>query len=125
MSLSSRQRSYKALTHINLPFIEKRYAPGDEIKTSDLQKAQQTDDDVKRLVDDGALGEENDEIHPQNIIPDPGVPTIQLVVANAQRVAEELEARGEKVPNEVRALAKLDIRAVTSGDQGASDDRNR
>lgn len=131
MSLSTRQRPYKALTHINLPFLNegegKRIKPGESVEIEDLVEAKQTDDDVAALIENGALGEEGDDIHPQNIIPDPGVPTIQIAIAMAQRTIEELKNQGAKdheIPKELKAVAEMDYRHVTSADKGESSERN-
>lgn len=120
MSLASRQKSYKALTHINLPFTEVRKAPGDEIKIQELIDAKQSDEDVDALIAVGALGEAKDEIHPDNIIPDPAVPTIQIVVSQAQAMVAQMEAEGEKIPPELKAIAELDYHHAVSADRGVS-----
>lgn len=123
MSPTNRQKPYKALTHVNLPFIEKRYAPGDMIEIDDLKAAQQSDEDVQALIDSGALGEEGDDIHPDNIIPDPSMPTIQSVIAQAQAMVEHLKGKGEKVPAELKAVAEMDYSHVTTSDKGVSSER--
>lgn len=120
MSLANRQRPYQALTHINLPFTEVRKAPGDTIEIQELIDAQQADEDVDRLIADGALGEEGDEIHPDNIIPDPGIPTIQSVVAQAQAMVEQLKSEGQEIPKELKSVAELDYKHAASADKGAS-----
>lgn len=124
MTLAQRQRSYKALTYIHLPFIEKDYAPGDSVEIGDLIDAKQTDEDVENLVGNGSLGEEGDDIHPSHIIPDPSMPTIGSVVANAQKLVAQLEENGEEVPADLRAVAEMDYQHVMSGDAGAAGDGN-
>lgn len=124
MTLAQRQRPYKALTYIHLPFIEKDFAPGDSIEIDDLLEAKQTDEDIENLVTHGSLGDEGDEIHPDHIIPDPTMPTIQKTVADAQRLVAELEEAGEEVPAALRAVAELDYTHAVSGDEGKSGEAN-
>lgn len=120
MTLAQRQRPYKALTYIHLPFIEKDYKPGDPVEIQDLLDAQQTDEDIENLTDNGSLGEEGDDIHPSHIIPDPTMPTIEKVVADAQRLVAQLEEAGEEVPGDLRAVAEMDYHHAVSGDVGRS-----
>lgn len=124
MALSNRQKPYKALTTINLPFIEKLILPGEPVEIDDLKSAQQTDEDVQALLDSGALGEDSDELHPDSITPDPSVPTIQSLVAQAQRTIAELEESGAEIPAELRAVAELNFNAVTGSERGSSSDGN-
>lgn len=107
---------------MNLPFTENRKSPGDMVEIQELVDAKQTDDDVDALIANGALGEDGDEIHPDNIIPDPAIPTIQSVVAQAQGMIEELKARGESIPKELKAVAELDYNHASSADKGASNE---
>jgi hypothetical protein len=115
---------YKALTHVHLPVIEKDYKPGEEIPDADLEEAGQTGEDIQALIDGGAVGGMDDDINPQNIIPDPSMPTIAQVVADAQAVVQELTARGEEVPSEVQAVANLDYTPVSAGDVAKAGDTN-
>jgi hypothetical protein len=116
--------SYKALTTINLPFTEVVKKPGDEITAEELEAAQQDDASIQALVDSGAIGGEDDELHPSTIIPDPGMPTIQTVVTQARQAIEEMEAAGDEIPPELKAVAELDYTAVTAGEEGSSSDSN-
>jgi hypothetical protein len=116
--------SHKALTYIHLPVIEKDFKPGDEISAEDLAAAEQDEDSIKALVDSGALGGEDDEIDPSHIIPDPAMPTITSVVAQAKAAVEELEEKGEDVPDELRAVANLDFTAVTTNEEAKSSERS-
>lgn len=52
----------KALTHINLP-PNNRKKPGETITQKELNDAGQTDEDVKKLMKDGAIGQDGDAIH--------------------------------------------------------------
>ena len=56
---------YKALTFVNLPPNNKK-VPGDKITDKELKDAGQTADDIKALVNGGAIGSEAtalDEAH--------------------------------------------------------------
>jgi hypothetical protein len=118
----ARQGPYKALTAINLPFIEKSILPGEMIEASDLEEAQQGEAEIAALIESGAIGGEDDELDPSTIIPDPSIPTIQSVVAQAQTAVAEMEEAGEEVPAEIQAVANMDFKAVTSGEEGSSSD---
>lgn len=124
MSLETRQKPYKALTTLNLPFIEKLISPGEPVSIDDLQAAQQTDEDVQALIEGGSLGEKDDDLHPSTIVPDPSLPTIQTVVSLAQAAVTQLEEAGEEIPKELAAVAKLDFTAVAGSEKGVSRDRN-
>lgn len=56
----------KALTHIFLPHTEVRKRPGDEVTEDELKAAKQSDEDVQRLIEAGALGEDDDDLHPDH-----------------------------------------------------------
>jgi hypothetical protein len=111
-----------ALTTIHLPVIEKTIRPGETIDASDLEAAGQTEEYIQALVDEGALGREGDDLHPSSIIPDPTVPNIELVVQQAKETVAELEAKGEDVPDDLRAVADLDTKHITMSDKGESSD---
>lgn len=115
---------YKALTHVHLPVIEKSYAPGDEISTDDLDAALQTAEDIQALVSGGAVGGMDDPINPQNIIPNPNMPTISSVVAGAQAVVAQLNEAGEEIPPELQAVANLDYTPVSAGDAASGGDKS-
>jgi hypothetical protein len=53
---------YKALTVINLPGVGRKM-PGESISEKELKDANQTEDDIKTLVSDGALGSPDDDLH--------------------------------------------------------------
>jgi hypothetical protein len=56
---------YKALTYLMVG--DTRYSPGDSIKKSDLSDAGQTSENIKELLDGGAISENMDaEIHPDH-----------------------------------------------------------
>jgi hypothetical protein len=66
----------KALTYIVLG--DKRYEPGDSITRTDLKNAGQTEEQIRELVDGGALGEESDELHPDHM----PIEVPQMITAN-------------------------------------------
>lgn len=113
---------YKALTTVNLPFTEVVKKPGDLITEAELAEAQQSDEAIKQLVDSGAIGGKDDPLDPSTIIPDPGMPTIESVVAEAQAAVADLESKGEDVPAELKAVADLDYTHVATGDAGSGGD---
>lgn len=114
--------SYKALTRLHLPVIEKDYNPGDPVTDDELESAGQTDENIQALVDSGAIGGEDDELHFSSIIPRPDMPTIEKAVLDAQEIKRQLEATGEEVPPEVEAMATLDYHHAQADDEGKSGD---
>ena len=114
--------SYKALTRLHLPVIEKDYAPGDEVTDADLEAAGQTQENLDALLGSGAIGGEDDELHFSSIIPRPDMPTIEKAVLDAQEIKRQLEATGEEVPPEVEAMATLDYHHAQADDEGKSGD---
>jgi len=116
--------SYKALTYLHLPVIEKDFKPGDTVELEDLEAAGQDDDQIMEMVNAGSLGDEDSDIHPAHIIPDPAMPTIASVVANAQRLVADLKKSGEEIPAELQAVADLDYNQIQAGDEGKSGDAN-
>jgi hypothetical protein len=114
--------SYKALTVINLPVTETLKQPGDEVTAEELEAAGQSEESIQQLIDSGALGSEDDELHPSTIVPDPSMPTITSVVAQAKQAIVEMEEAGDDVPPELRAVAELDFNAVVAGEEGKSGD---
>jgi len=119
----NRTEPFKVLTVLNLPFNDDppKY-PGDTITVAELEAAQQTDEDIQRLITTGAIGEADDHINAAHIVPDPGMPNIESVVAQSQALVKQLEEAGEEVPSDLRAVAELDYKHVMTGDEGASND---
>lgn len=137
---------YKALTHVNLPFIEERYAPGQMIPREKFEEmAEQAakvvddrtakdenatpvwtaDDHIEELMKWGSISDDSDAaLHPSAVIPDPNKPNIAVMVANAKALVEEMEGRGEKVPVKLREFAELseaqqeEIQHVTTSEGG-------
>lgn len=58
---------YKALTYINLPFINVVKNPGDTITDKEFEDAQQTEDNINTLIKGGALSKDKSaSIHPDH-----------------------------------------------------------
>lgn len=112
------KKEYLVRAPLFLPFVEKRKEPGSTVTREELEKAQQTDEDVKTLIENGALGEDVDgEIHPDHVPVPPGTPSVALMVEQAKAL---VELHGEdNVPKELKALAKLDYQHVSGGTDGA------
>lgn len=135
---------YKALTVVNLPFIEERYMPGDVIPHERFEAMAEAaagsilatqdenatpvwtaDEQVEELMKWGSISDDLDaEIHPQNTIPDPNKPTLAAMVAQAQAMVDELESRGEEVPARLRAFSEISDRQVSSVDAGIGGGEN-
>ena len=115
---------YKALTYVHLPIIEKSFNPGDTVTAEELAEAGQTDDNVNELVKGGSLGSHEDDIRPSHIIPRADMPTIELVVAETKALVEAMDANGQEVPDELRAMANLDYQHVRADDAATGGDDN-
>lgn len=118
---------YKALTVINLPYHNDgkglRKEPGEKITKAEMNDAQQTDDDIKALIDSGAISEDMDaDIHPAHLPVDPNAPTVERLILQARELHDRL---GEDAPPEVQRLAKMDHRHVTSSEGGVTTDVGR
>jgi hypothetical protein len=114
--------SYKALTRLHLPVIEKDYAPGELVSDDDLKAAGQGKEQIEQLKENGALGGENADLHPSSIVPRPDMPTIERVVMEAKQIVNDLESKGEEVPDEVRVMANLDYKHAVTGDEAQAGD---
>ena len=137
---------YKALTFINLPFIERRFAPGQMIDRSEFEEyakaaadahiwppdmdedhsgAPDADEVINHMIEWGSISEDPDTpLHPDHIPPTPGVPTIQQMVEQAKALVADLEERGAEVPAELRTLAETDYQHVTAAEEGQGGDQH-
>lgn len=61
--------AYKALTYLVLGDVRK--SPGDSISDKELKDAGQEEDNIQALIDSGALGDKDAEIHPDHVMADP------------------------------------------------------
>lgn len=125
-------KDIKALTVINLPFIEERFAPGDTIpyerfvasaeegaKVVTLTEgdAPSADEQIADLVANGSVSEDpSAPLHPDHIVRPPGQPTLESIVASADELIADLEARGADVPAKLRELASISDRQVHAAD---------
>jgi hypothetical protein len=135
---------YKALTHINLPFLEGdegRFAPGDMIPLSTFEESaanlaavvdDRTDRDpnatghlsAQEVIDDlikyGSLSDDPDApLHPDSIIPEPGALSLNSLVAQAQILVEQLTESGQEVPDQLKALAESNNVSISEAATGS------
>ena len=123
------KESYKALTFVNLPFIEERFAPGQMIPREKFEAmAEQAaslledrthlddgaspvwtaDDHINELLEWGSISEDADSpLHPDHLPTDPGVPTVASSVAQIRAMVEQMEAAGVEIPAKMRAFAEM------------------
>src|SRR5215831_12748315 len=116
--------AYKALTYVNLPFLDgngRLYAPGQTISLADIEASVEAAsaalgpdhetisaaDQIADLIQYGSLSEDMDApLNPAHVAPLPGSQSIETLIAEAKALAAEYESRGEPVPPEVAALAE-------------------
>lgn len=132
-------QEYKVLAPFNLPYVDKRYAPGATVAYSDIQKyadeAAKANPDghtptaaetVKHFTDTGVLSSDKDaQLHPDHVPVDPNEPTVASLMAQAQFLSDKLKEQGRPVPDELKAMAKAaaDYRHVTASDAGSGGDK--
>lgn len=137
---------YKALTKINLPFIEKQYKPGEMIPREDFEAFEAAaaavvddrsakdenasplptaDSEVARLMEFGSLSDDPEaELHPDSIIPDPNRLSIGSLVAQAEILVAALEEEGKDVPAKLRALTEISDKQIADTDGAVGVDRH-
>lgn len=137
---------YKALTVINLPFIEKRFLPGSMIPYSDFQESAEmaasvlddrshvdpdaspiltADEQISYFMEWGSISDDPDaELHPDHRPVDPGKPSLAAMVEQAKALVEELEANGHDVPAKLRDFAETSDRQISAVDHAEVGDRN-
>jgi len=123
----------KALTVINLPFIEERYQPGMMIPRSAFDRyieAAETalgpeadvpsaDDVIAEMIEWGSLSEDADaELHPNHRPVAVGQPTVANLVEQAKLLVSQLEESGESVPAKLRELSEMSHRQISTADEG-------
>lgn len=135
---------YKALTFINLPFIDRSFAPGQMIDRSEFEEyvkqaeaahmwPRDMDDThsgppdadavIAEFIEWGSLSEDPDApIHPDHVQPDPAKPTLAVLVEQARDLVKFHEENNQEVPPELRQLAEIDYRHVTDADSGNGGD---
>ena len=138
---------YKALTHINIPFMEERYAPGDVIPHSVFEEAYgdgghanrllrpdpndknaspvpTADEVIAELIEWGSLSDDLDApLHPSAIIPDPNRLSLTSLQAQAEALVAELREAGAPVPKELSELVGMADKKVAAAEEALSDDR--
>lgn len=121
---------YKALTHINLPFTEERFAPGEVIPRAAFDESAEqgqsllgdgattADETIEHFLEFGSISEDLDApIHPQNVIPEPGKMTVAEMVGRAKALVEELENAGADVPAKLRDFAAMSEQQVEATEE--------
>jgi hypothetical protein len=121
---------YKALTVINLPFIEERYEPGSMIPLSAFERSAEAaeeanpdahnptaEENIEHLTEWGSLSDDPEaELHPAHRPVNPNQVTLAQMADQAQSLIAELEGRGEEVPAKLRALAEISDRQISTVD---------
>jgi hypothetical protein len=136
---------YKALTFINLPFLDggagRGYKPGDMIPEEAFSESIElgesaigedewdgqvtADEMIAAMIEAGSLSEDPDaEVHPAHRPVVPGAPSIAGIVEQTKLLVAQMDEAGEDVPEELRALAESwksvsADDAATGGDAGA------
>lgn len=127
----AKEKAYKALTPINLPFVGKTFQAGEMITREDFdnnaagsEEAPSADDEIKALVDSGALSADPDApLHPDHMPVDLGTLNINSVVEQAGMLVEQMLAEGKEIPEELAAVAQMDVRAVSADDAATTDEK--
>jgi hypothetical protein len=138
---------YKALTNVNLPFLEERYEAGKMIPRSRIEKyvevATATLDDrtakdphasplptadsvIEELMSNGSISDDPDaQLHPDHLPVDPNKPSVQRLVAQANALIEHLEEQGVDVPAKLRSFADMSDRQIDAADTAQSREEGR
>lgn len=117
---------FLARTVVHLPFTEKRFNPGDVITQADLDEARQTPEDVETLLASGIISNNlDDDIEDAHKPVKPSAPTVHGVVGQAQFLVQQMEERGETVPDELRAVSELALEHKIADQKGAGNDSAR
>jgi hypothetical protein len=137
--LAKKVDSYKALTVVNLPFIEERYEPGEMIprekfdamveqaaavlddRTAVDENASPlwtAEDHIAELTEWGSISDDPDApLHPESIIPNPNEMTVGMIVARAKALVEQLEAGGAEIPAKLREFAGMSEQQIAEADR--------
>ena len=130
--------NYKALTFVNLPFIEERFAPGDVIPyekfvASAEQAAAVVDDrtdadenatapptadeQIEDLLEWGSISEDLDApLHPDHLPVDPNELSVAAAVSRMKEIVDQMEAAGVDVPAKMREFAEMSEKQITEAD---------
>lgn len=143
--MADQVKEFKALTFINLPFTERRFAPGAMIDRSEIEEYVEaakaahtwpaemdethsgppdTDDVIAEFIKWGSLSEDPDApLHPDHLPVEIGKPTLAQMVEMAQELRTQLEERGQPIPEGLHQMADLDYQhVVANGDSGSGGD---
>lgn len=124
------EKDLKALTYINLPFIEDgRFEPGQMIPYGKFVESEElarkflgdqaisADEQIAEMIKWGSISEDADApLHHAHRPVDIAKPTLSTIVAEARALIEELEADGADVPAKLRALAEISDRQIADAD---------
>jgi len=131
---------YKALTYVNLPFLDgngRSYLPGQMIPHADFEETVElaqaampdhddlvsADDMIAEMIKYGSLSEDADsELHPAHINFDPGQPTVYGLAQQAKQLVAQLEAEGKDVPQELQVFADA-IQSINAEDAASGGDK--
>lgn len=135
-------KDVKALTHVNLPFIEERFAPGETIPYDRfVASAEQAaavimhpqggdghvadaDEMIEDLIANGSASDDPDApLHHDHLPVAFGDFTVNQLVEQAQRLVAVMDEAGESVPAKLRGLAELSDRQIASSDQVLAEER--
>lgn len=136
--MASSASEFKALTFVNLPFIEERYAPGDTIPyerfeamaeqaaavlddrrdvDSDASPVWTADDQIEELTAWGSISDDlNAPVHPDHLPVDPNSVTVSSTVARVKALVEEMEAAGLEIPAKMREFAEMSDKQIAEAD---------
>jgi hypothetical protein len=129
---------YKALTVVNLPFIEERFFPGEMIphdrfeamaeeaaaviddrtdRDPDASPVWTADEHVAELLAWGSISEDADaELHPDHLPVNPNDFTVATAVARVKAMVDEMEAAGVEIPAKMREFANMSDAQVEEAD---------
>src|SRR4051812_22005040 len=106
---------HKALTVIALPVLNEdgfatgetnRKEAGDKITKAEFDAAGQTDEDIQAMTAAGSISDDLDaDLHPDHRPVPAAASSIEAMVESAKEMVSRL---GDKAPDEIQKLAKLD-----------------
>jgi len=131
---------YKALTVVNLPFLDgngRLYPPGSTIPADAFEESVRlaeeaindpnaeitsAEDMIADLIKYGSLSEDPDaELHPAHQPVVPGQPTIYGLAEQAKQLIAQYENEGKEVPQDLQVFADA-IQNVQAADAGSGGD---
>jgi hypothetical protein len=140
----------KVLAPFNLPYIERRFNPGDTVSVSEIQEyadeaekqnpdgeTMTAEETVEHFIAEGVLSEDLDaELHPQHRPLNANEQNAVSVIAQSKALVQQMEQQGVEIPEELKAMAEADpeklsvsiqqlnadVRSVSAGDSGNGGD---